>query len=68
MRSKKNRTVKRRTGSYRQQTGITCEYDYCGIWIRFHYRGGVADIRLLEFRERGDDWGICWCCEWYFMY
>lgn len=26
----------------------------------FHYRGGVADIRLLEFRERGDDWGICW--------
>ncbi len=51
----KNRTVKRRTGSHRQQAGITSEYDYHGIWIRFHYRGGVADIRLLEFRERGDD-------------
>ena len=28
----------------------------------------IADIRLLEFGERGDDWGLCWSCEWYFMY
>mgnify|MGYP000435357233 CR=1 FL=1 len=31
----------------------------------------AAALQILDYLSSGrggDDWGIYWCCEWYFMY